>query len=124
MTSYSQINYMALLIENEMGSSFEEYYRTEYRKINWRIHSGTNVFWNLPAEAYYLICRFGLKSSADLSMLSTKTVFLDFEDLKVIEGMNEEWENIELQPNLAYLGALGALHTGHHEDGAEIPNAD
>jgi hypothetical protein len=111
-------------IEKEMGSSLEEYYRTEYRKINWRIHSGTAGFWNLPAEAYYLICGFGLKSGADLSMLSTKIVFLDFEDLNTVDGLNEEWEGIELQRNLAYLEALNVFHAEQQDDNAEITNAD
>jgi len=58
----------------------------EYRKINWQIHSGTAGFWKLSQGAFYLLCGFGLKSSADLCMLSTKLVLTDFEYLKAVEG--------------------------------------
>lgn len=112
------------IIVKEIGSSFEEYYRTEYRKINWHIHSGTNGFWNLPPEAYYLSYGFGLKSSADLCMLSTKLVLTDFQYLKAFEGLQQEWEDIAYQRNLVYVKAMQEdnSESSHEDSGTKDQN--
>lgn len=98
-------------IEEDLGSTFEEFYRTEYRKMNWRIHSGTAGFWNQPPQAFLLICGFGYKWGADLSMLSTKILLKDFGYVGVLQGLEAEWENINLQRNLAYLEAMNPFLT-------------
>jgi hypothetical protein len=97
-------------IKEDLGSTLEEFYRTEYRKMNWRIHSGSAAFWNQPPQAYFLICGFGYKWGADLSMLSTKILLKDFGYVRVLEGLEAEWESVNRQRNLAYLEALNEFH--------------
>jgi len=36
-------------IKAELGRTMEEFYRTEYRKMNWHIHSGVNSYNNISA---------------------------------------------------------------------------
>jgi len=77
-----------------------EYYRTEYPKMNWRIHSGVAAFWNQPPQAFNLVSGFAFKWCADFSMLSTKIVLSDFEFNEVLDDLRQEWENLRHQRDL------------------------
>ena len=64
------------VIEADIGTTLVEYYRTEYRKMNWRIHSGVASFWNQPPEAFNLVSGFGFKWCADFGMVCTKIILM------------------------------------------------
>ncbi len=89
-------------IKSELGCSLTEYYRTEYCKMNWQIHSGVTGVWNLPPEVFHLICGIGFKWCANLSLLCTKVMLMDFEFDKVID-LARECDNIKLEMGLAYI---------------------
>lgn len=99
-------------IKADLGSTLTEYYRTEYRKMNWRIHSGVASFWNQPPAAFNLVCGFAFKWCSDFGMLCTKIVLKDFGFNVVLEGLTQEWENIKQQQDLTYLRELDNFHTG------------
>lgn len=90
-------------IKSDLGVTLLEYYRTEYRKMNWQIHSGVAGFWNIPAEGFNMICGLALNWSADLAMLCTKIILVDFGFNNALDGLRQEWENIKHQRSLAYM---------------------
>jgi hypothetical protein len=82
-------------IESNLGIRLLEYYRTEYRKMNWQIHSGIAGVWNCDPEAFEIIAGISLKWAADLGMLCTKIALMDFGYQYAIEGLRKEWENVK-----------------------------
>jgi hypothetical protein len=96
-------------IQADLGSSLTEFYKTEYRRMNWQIHSGVAGFWAIPPASLALTCGLALKWCADLAMLCTKTVLSDFGFETALGGLAEEWERIRLQRDLAYLHVAGDL---------------
>lgn len=100
------------VIKADIDSTLVEYYRTEYRKMNWRIHSGVAGFWNQPPQSYNLLCGFALKWCADFAMLCTKIILNDFGFDVALNGLKEEWENIKSQRDLVYFQHLDKFHRG------------
>jgi len=100
------------VIKDDLGSNLVEYYRTEYRKMNWRIHSGVSSFLKQPPEAFNLSCGFALKACADLGMLCTKIVLADFGFDVALEGLKQEWENIKRKRDFVYIQELYKFHSG------------
>lgn len=82
-------------IQADLGTTLEEFYRTEYSKMNWHIHSGVATFWNLRPETFHLIAGAALGSCCDLAMLSTKVVLRDFRFTDAIDGLSQEWSRIK-----------------------------
>ncbi len=100
------------VIKADIGSSLVEYYRTEYRKMNWRIHSGVAGFWNQPPAAFNLVSGFGFKWCADFSMLCTKIILTDLGFDVALEGLKREWDNIKSHRDLVCFQALDKFHRG------------
>lgn len=100
------------VIKADIGSTLVEYYRTEYRKMNWRIHSGVAGFWNQPPASFNLVCGFALKCCADLGMLCTKIVLADFGFDETLEGLKQEWENIKRKRDFHYIEEMYKFHAG------------
>lgn len=100
------------VVEAEIGSALVEYYRTQYRKMNWRIHSGVASLGDQPAEAFYLICGFGFKWCADFAMLSTKITLADFELGGALGDLEHEWERIKRKRDYVYIQELYKFHSG------------
>ncbi len=96
-------------IKNEIGSTLVEYYRTEYRKMNWHIHSGVASFWNMPPEFFNMASGFGFKWCADFAMLCTKIILNDFGFDIAIDGLKQEWDSIKAQRDLLYCQARGLI---------------
>jgi hypothetical protein len=90
-------------IQDDLGVSLTEYYRTEYRRMNWQIHSGVAGFWDLAPETFHIICGFALKWCADFGMLCTKIILTDFGFETALTGLKDEWENVKLQRGAAYM---------------------
>lgn len=95
------------VVKDEIGLPLAEYYRTEYRKMNWQIHSGVSSFWNIPPQAYYLMCGFGFKVCADFGMLCTKIILTDFGFTVAIDDLSQKWKEIQNQRDLASFEGLG-----------------
>lgn len=100
------------VVKAEIGSTLTEYYRTQYRKMNWRIHSGVASMGDQPAEAFYLICGFGFKWCADFAMLSTKIILVDFELGVPPADLEQEWERIKSKRDHIYVHELYKFHSG------------
>ena len=103
-------------IEAELGVRLLEYYRTEYRKMNWQIHSGIAGFWNVPPEGFNIICGLALNWCANLGMLCTKIVLKDFGYNTALDGLSQEWENIKLQRAQAYAEVQGKFNEGGEDN--------
>lgn len=89
-------------IQQDLKTSLTRYYRTEYPRMNWQIHSGTAAFGNLPPQAFSILCAMAYKWSADLAMFSTKIVLADFGFLEVLPGLTEDWENVRKRRLISY----------------------
>jgi hypothetical protein len=88
------------------GMSLTQYYRTEYRRMNWYIHSGVSSFWNLPAEAYPTLSAFLLDGCANFGLLSTHIVLKDFGLAEHLPNYYEQLQKLEtakLQTQINYL---------------------
>jgi hypothetical protein len=99
-------------VKADLGSTLVEYYRTEYAKMNWRIHSGVAAFWNQPPEAFNLVAGFGFKWCADFGMLCTKIVLLDFGFGEVLDDLRQEWENLRHQRDVLCFNEINRLAAG------------
>jgi len=101
-----------LAIKAEISTTLVEYYRTQYRKMNWRIHSGVASLGDQPAEAFYLICGFGFKWCADFAMLCTKIALSDLRLGVALSELEQEWESIKRKRNHVYIHELYKFHSG------------
>jgi hypothetical protein len=99
------------VVKAEIGSTLVEYYRTQYRKMNWRIHSGVNSVLDPPAESFYLVCGFAFKWCADFAMLSTKITMTDFGLEASVADLELEWENIKRKRDSVYINELYKFHS-------------
>jgi hypothetical protein len=86
-------------IKAELDVSLTEYYRTEYRKMNWLIHSGGPGWWNMPPAALTLMSALAFKWSGDFGMFCTQLILIDSGFDKAIDNLRESWK--ELQGNRA-----------------------
>jgi hypothetical protein len=96
-------------VKADLGSTLVEYYRTEYPKMNWRIHSGVAAFWNQPPQAYNLVSGFAFKWCADFSLLCAKMVLTDFGFNEVLDDLRQEWENLRHQRDLLSFQQINRL---------------
>ncbi len=97
------------VIKSEIRSTLAEYYRTQYRKMNWRIHSGVAGLGDPPPQAFYLFCGFGFMWCADFAMLGTKIVMADLGG--DVSGLEEEWNRIRRSRDSAYIHELYKVHS-------------
>ncbi len=100
------------VVKAEIGSTLVEYYRTQYRKMNWRIHSGVASLGDQPTEAFYLICGFGFKWCADFAMLCTKIALTDFGLDVAVADLAQEWERTKRKRDSVYIHELYKFHSG------------
>lgn len=102
---YEDINYvdenLGSLILSELNFTLKSYYRSEYRRMNWYIHSGVASFWNISPNTMDLMCGLAFKHCADLAFLCTKIVLLDFDFDKSITNLKDEWDDVFIQRGLA-----------------------
>lgn len=112
------------ILENSVselfGAPLTQYYRTEYKRMSWYIHSGVSSFWNLPAEAYPTLSAFFLDGCANFGLLSTHIILKDFgltEHLPDYYSQLENLENARLQTQMNHLDKLVS-------DGIEIQKKD
>jgi hypothetical protein len=78
------------------GMPLTQYYRTEYKRMSWYIHSGVSSFWNLPPEIYPTLSSFLLNGCANFALISTHIVVKDFGLAEHLPNYYEQLEKIEL----------------------------
>jgi hypothetical protein len=81
-------------IKVDLGMSLTEYYRTEYRRMNWLIHSGAPGWWNIEAPGISIMSGLALRGAATLAMLCTKGILLDAGYNHAIEDLRRHWEKV------------------------------
>src|SRR6266404_804815 len=99
------------VVRAETGSSLVEYYRTQYRKMNWQIHSGVANLGDPPVEAFYLICGFGFKWCSDFAMLCTKITLTDFGLDVALADLEHEWDSVKRKRDSVFVHELYKIHS-------------
>jgi hypothetical protein len=89
-------------IRNSLGMSLAEYYRTEYRRMNWLIHSTMAGVTNLDRIYYSNAAVLALKWCQDLAMFCTQVTLKDQRYDDAIDDLNEQWRQLRHQRNLNY----------------------
>jgi hypothetical protein len=97
------------VVKAELGFTLTEYYKTQYRRICWLVHSGVAGIWGIPPEAINLTCGLANKWSADFGMLCTKIILIDFGFDVVLQGLEKEWKQIKVQRDIVYRQETGNL---------------
>ncbi len=73
------------VIEKHFGSNLEEFYETEYRRMNWNVHgSGLTGVRDLDEVGINIMRALGYNWSAKLAMTCTDVVLRDFKDSGMI----------------------------------------
>jgi hypothetical protein len=91
------------VIKQDLGTGLEEYYETEYRKMNFMVHGSTLAgFRNLKAETITYVCAISFKVCTELAMFCTKLALEDFGFADHVPALREEWERIRKDRLIAY----------------------
>lgn len=89
-------------IKADLDISLTEYYRTEYRRMNWLIHSGAPGWWNIEAPGISIMSGLSLRASATLAMLCTKVMLLDAGYNHAIDDLRRQWEKVNDDRNWVF----------------------
>lgn len=81
-------------IRANLGVSLAEYYRTEYRRMNWLIHSTMAGITNLDRIYYSTAAMLALKWCQDLAMFCTKITLRDQQFHDAIDDLNAQWREL------------------------------
>ncbi len=95
----------------EIGSTISEYFQTQYRKMNWQIHSGVVSLGDQPPEAFYLTVGFAFRRCADFAMLCTRIMLSDFDIDMAVQGTEYEWNRVRRKQDSAFVAALYNFHS-------------
>jgi hypothetical protein len=90
-------------ILSSLGISLAEYYRTEYRRMNWLIHSAMAGVTNLDRIYYSNAAVLALKWSQDLAMFCTQVTLKDQKFDDAIHDLNSQWRELREKRNANYL---------------------
>jgi hypothetical protein len=89
-------------IRESLGVSLTEYYRTEYRRMNWLIHSAMAGITNLDRIYYSAAAGLALKWCQDLAMFCTQITLRDQRFNDAIDDLNRQWQELRHQRDLNY----------------------
>lgn len=89
-------------IQTSLGMPMAEYYRTEYRRMNWLIHSTMAGVTNLDRIYYSNAAALALKWSQDLAMFCTQIALRDQQFNDAIEDLNAQWRELRNRRDLNY----------------------
>ena len=104
-------------IRANLGMPLAEYYRTEYRRMNWMIHSVMAGVTNLDRIYYSNAAGLALKWCQDLAMFCTQITLRDQQFNDAIEDLNAQWRQLRNQRNLNYMMLMR-----QYEDGEAAPD--
>lgn len=82
-------------VETELNMTLAKFYNTEYRKINWHIHSGMAGIDMMPAEFFDITAGFALKWSSEFASMIAKMIMIDLELNKGLPNFDEYWKNLK-----------------------------
>lgn len=85
--------YGAAIVDN-FGKELARFYRTEYRKVNWDVHSGFASTFNMPAESFDIRSAFAMINASSLAMLASKFVLQEFRFHEAIPDFESIWRKI------------------------------
>jgi hypothetical protein len=89
-------------IRASLGIPLAEYYRTEYRRMNWLIHSTMAGVSKLDRIYYSNAAGLALKWCQDLAMFCTQITLKDQQFNEAIDDLNAQWRKLHEQRNLNY----------------------
>jgi hypothetical protein len=89
-------------IRTNLGVSLAQYYRTEYRRMNWLIHSVMAGITNLDRIYYSNAAFLALKWCQDLAMFCTQITLKDQQFNDAIDDLNRQWRELRDQRDLNY----------------------
>lgn len=89
-------------IKASLGMSLAEYYRTEYRRMNWLIHSTMAGVTNLDRIYYSNAAVLALKWCQDLAMFCTQVTLKDQQFDDAIDDLNAQWRELRRQRDHNY----------------------
>lgn len=90
-------------IRQSLNMPLAEYYRTEYRRMNWMIHSAMAGVTNLDRIYYSGAAGLALKWCQDLAMFCTQITLRDQQFNDAIDDLNAQWQQLRHQRNLNYM---------------------
>lgn len=96
-------------IVEELEMSLEQFYWTEYRRMNWHIHTGLASTWMMPAPTFSITVGVMLKWGLKLGFLLVKLVLIDFGFTSVVPNMRDRWQELELESDKVLSIKLGEI---------------
>lgn len=82
-------------MDKDLTMSVEQFYETEYKKLNWHIHSGLASTWNMPAESYHIWAAFSFRWLGEFAFVIAKMILVDIGMPKGFPQIREHWEAIK-----------------------------
>ena len=102
-------------IKTSLGMPLAEYYRTEYRRMNWLIHSTMAGVTNLNAVYYSTAAVLALKWCQDLAMFCTQVTLRDQQFHEAIDDLNAQWQELRAQRDRNYAMLMREFKDGLNE---------
>jgi hypothetical protein len=102
-------------IKTSLGMPLAEYYRTEYRRMNWLIHSTMAGVTNLSAVYYSTAAVLALKWCQDLAMFCTQVTLRDQQFHEAINDLNAQWQELRTQRDRNYAMLMREFKDGLNE---------
>ncbi len=104
-------------IRASLGMSLAEYYRTEYRRMNWLIHSTMAGITNLDRTYYSNAAGLALKWCQDLAMFCTKITLRDQQFHDAIDDLNAQWRELRDERARNYERLMREYESGERTPG-------
>ncbi|HEV8589314.1 MAG TPA: hypothetical protein VGQ72_10600 [Pyrinomonadaceae bacterium] len=101
------------VLTSEIRTTLTEFYRTQYPKMNWQIHSSV-LGLDQPSEGFYLTVGSSFKRCADLAMLCTRIVLSDFDLDITLQKTGNDWNRIRHKQDSAFAAALYNFHSNRN----------
>lgn len=105
-------------IRSALGMPLAEYYRTEYRRMNWMIHSTMAGVTNFGPIYYSTAAMLALKWCQDLAMFCTQITLRDQQFNDAIDDLNAQWQELRDERERNYIMLMR-----EHKAGEEPPPA-
>ncbi|CAN5425876.1 hypothetical protein BH10ACI1_BH10ACI1_19050 [soil metagenome] len=86
-------------IKKFLGRSLQHHYETEYRRVNWDIHSGITSVYGYREQKFSLN-NFGyFWDSSNFGILCTRLILTEFRFAQVIPNYEQEFEQLQVKQN-------------------------
>jgi hypothetical protein len=105
-------NVQGSAINSDLGMPLTQYYRAEYSRMNWQIHSGLAAVGGVPPEIFNVVAALSLKWCADLAMFCTKIVLYDFGLRDALPRLSTEWDKVKRDRTMVYKEKMDPVRQG------------